>query len=84
MATKEKTGIVVSNKMNKTIVVLVENRYANPVYGKTLKTSKRFMAHDEFQECNLGDQVTISETRPISRNKRWKVKQIINKAILSN
>ena len=84
MATKEKTGIVVSNKMNKTIVVLVENRYAHPVYGKALKTSKRFMAHDEFQECNLGDQVTISETRPISRNKRWKVKQIINKAILSN
>jgi small subunit ribosomal protein S17 len=84
MATKEKTGIVVSNKMNKTIVVLVEKSYAHPVYGKTLKTSKRFMAHDEFQECNLGDQVTISETRPISRNKRWKVKQIINKAILSN
>jgi small subunit ribosomal protein S17 len=84
MATKEKTGIVVSNKMDKTIVVLVENRYAHPIYGKTLKTSKRFMAHDEFQECNLGDQVTISETRPISRNKRWKVKQIINKAILSN
>jgi len=84
MATKEKTGIVVSNKMNKTIVVMVENRYAHPVYRKTLKTSKRFMAHDEFQECNLGDQVTISETRPISRNKRWKVKQILNKAILSN
>ena len=84
MATKEKTGIVVSNKMDKTIVVLVENRYAHPIYRKTLKTSKRFMAHDEFQECNLGDQVTISETRPISRNKRWKVKQIINKAILSN
>jgi len=84
MATKEKTGIVVSNKMNKTIVVLVENRYAHPLYGKTLQTSKRFMAHDEFQECNLGDQVTISETRPISRNKRWKVKQIFKKAILSN
>jgi small subunit ribosomal protein S17 len=84
MATKEKTGIVVSNKMDKTIVVLVENRYAHPIYRKTLKTSKRFMAHDEFQECNLGDQVTISETRPISRNKRWKVKQIFKKAILSN
>ena len=84
MATKEKTGIVVSNKMNKTITVLDESRYAHPIYGKTLKTSKRFMAHDESQECNLGDQVTISETRPISRNKRWEVKQIINKAILSN
>jgi small subunit ribosomal protein S17 len=84
MATKEKTGIVVSTKMDKTIVVLVENRYAHPVYGKTLKTSKRFMTHDEFNECNLGDQVTISETRPVSRNKRWKVKQILKKAILSN
>ena len=84
MATKEKTGIVVSNKMNKTIVVLVENRYAHPLYGKTVKTSKRFMAHDEFQECNLGDQVTISETRPISRNKRWKVKQIINKVKINS
>jgi small subunit ribosomal protein S17 len=84
MATKEKTGVVVSNKMNKTIVVLVENRYAHPIYGKTLKTSKRFMAHDEFQECNPGDEVTISETRPLSRNKRWKVKQIFKKAILSN
>jgi small subunit ribosomal protein S17 len=84
MATKEKTGIVVSNKMDKTIVVLVENRYAHPIYRKTLKTSTRFMAHDEFQECNLCDQVTISETRPISRNKRWKVKQIFKKAILSN
>jgi small subunit ribosomal protein S17 len=84
MATKEKTGIVVSNKMDKTIVVLVENRYAHPIYGKTLKTSKRFMAHDEFQECNPGDEVTISETRPLSRNKRWKVKQIFKKAILSN
>ena len=84
MATKEKTGIVVSNKMNKTIVVIVENRYAHPIYGKTLKTSKRFMAHEEFQECNLGDQVIISETRPLSRNKHWKVKQITNKAILSN
>ena len=58
MATKEKTGIVVSNKMNKTITVLVESRYAHPIYGKTLKTSKRFMAHDESQECNLGDRVT--------------------------
>jgi small subunit ribosomal protein S17 len=84
MATKEKTGIVVSNKMDKTLVVLVENRYAHPIYGKTLKTSKRFMAHDEFQECNPGDEVTISETRPLSRNKRWKVKQIFKKAILSN
>ena len=84
MATKENTVIVVSTKMDKTIVVLVENRYAHPIYGKTLKTSKRFMTHDEFNECNLGDQVTISETRPISRNKCWKVKEILKKTLLSN
>ena len=84
MATKEKTGIVVSTKMDKTISVLGENRYAHPIYGKTLKTSKRFMTHDEFNECNMGDQVTISETRPISRNKCWKVKEILKKTLLSN
>ena len=84
MATKEKTGIVVSTKMDKTIIVLVENRYAHPIYGKTLKTSKRFMTHDEFNECYMGDQVTISETRPISRNKCWKVKEILKKTLLSN
>jgi small subunit ribosomal protein S17 len=84
MATKEKIGIVVSNKMEKTAVVLVESRYAHPIYKKTLKTSKRFLAHDELNECNLGDQVVISETRPISRNKRWMIKEILKKTLLSN
>jgi small subunit ribosomal protein S17 len=84
MATKEKIGIVVSNKMEKTAVVLVESRYAHPIYKKTLKTSKRFLAHDELNECNLGDQVVISETRPMSRNKRWMIKEILKKTLLSN
>ena len=75
MATKEKTGIVVSNKMDKTIVITVENRYAHPVYGKTIKKTQRFMAHDELNACQLGDKVIIAETRPLSRKKRWILKQ---------
>ena len=81
MATK--TGIVVSTKMDKTIVVLQRKPYAHPVYGKTLKTSKRFMTHDEFNECNLGDQLPFL-ARPIGRDKCWKVKQILKKTLLSN
>lgn len=84
MATKEKIGTVVSNKMEKTIVITVENKFAHPVYGKTLKKTKRFMAHDEQNECSLGDIVIISETRPTSRNKRWAVKQILTKSTISN
>jgi small subunit ribosomal protein S17 len=84
MATKEKIGIVVSNKMEKTAVVLVESRYSHPIYKKTLKTSKRFLVHDELNECNPGDQVVISETRPLSRNKRWMIKEILKKTLLSN
>jgi len=79
MATKEKIGTVVSNKMEKTIVITVEDRYSHPIYGKTLKKTQRFMSHDENNECGLGDLVLISETRPLSRKKRWAVKQILNK-----
>ena len=61
MAGKEKIGVVVSTKMRKSIVVLVENRYAHPLYGKTIKTSKRFMTHDPENTCNIGDLVTINE-----------------------
>ena len=79
MARKEKIGIVASNKMNKTIVIIVEDRYAHPMYNKTLKKTNRFMAHDELNECEIGDKVIISETRPLSRKKRWTVKQILTK-----
>ena len=84
MTTKEKIGTVVSNKMDKTIVITVEDKYSHPLYGKTLKQTKRFMAHDEINECTLGDVVIISETRPLSRNKRWTLKQILNKTKISN
>jgi len=84
MTTKEKIGTVVSNKMDKTIVITVEDKYSHPLYGKTLKQTKRFMAHDEKNECTLGDVVIISETRPLSRNKRWTLKHILNKTKISN
>jgi len=84
MATKEKIGIVVSNNMNKTIVISVENKYSHALYGKTLKKTKRFMAHDERNDCVMGDIVLISETRPLSKNKCWVVKQILNKNKISN
>jgi len=84
MTRKEKTGIVASNKMNKTIVIIVEDRYAHPMYNKTLKKTNRFMAHDELNECEIGDKVIISETRPLSRKKRWTVKQILTKTQISN
>ena len=77
MATKEKIGTVVSTKMEKTIVIAVEDKYPHPLYGKTLKKTKRFMVHDEKNECTLGDTVLVEETRPLSRNKRWKVSKIL-------
>ncbi len=83
MATKEKIGVVVSNSMNKTIVISVENKYAHPLYGKTLKKTKRFMAHDERNDCVMGDIVIISETRPLSKNKCWVLKQILTKNKIS-
>ena len=84
MTKKEKIGIVVSNKMNKTIVIAVENKYSHPIYEKTLKQTRRFMAHDEKNNCIMGDIVLISETRPLSKNKRWEVKQILTKTKISN
>jgi small subunit ribosomal protein S17 len=84
MTKKEKIGIVVSNKMNKTIVIAVENKYSHPIYEKTLKKTRRFMAHDEKNDCIMGDIVLITETRPLSKNKRWEVKQILTKTKISN
>jgi small subunit ribosomal protein S17 len=77
---KEKQGVVVSNKMDKTIVVKVERRLKHPLYGKFITLSKKFHAHDERNECNIGDTVLISETRPLSKTKRWRLKQIIERA----
>ncbi|HMX38678.1 MAG TPA: 30S ribosomal protein S17 [Saprospiraceae bacterium] len=77
---KQKTGTVVSNKMDKTISVKVERRLMHPLYGKFVKRSNKFFAHDEQNECNVGDVVRIMETRPLSKNKRWRLVEIIEKA----
>ncbi|MEB3343573.1 30S ribosomal protein S17 [Okeania sp.] len=81
MATKELVGVVVSNKMQKTVVVAVENRSAHPRYGKTVVKTKRYKVHDEENKCKEGDRVRISETRPMSRTKRWQVAEIISSKI---
>ena len=77
---KERIGVVVSNKMDKSIVVMVERKVKHPKYGKFVKTSTKFMAHDEKNECNIGDTVRIMETRPLSKNKCWRLVEIIERA----
>lgn len=77
---KERIGVVASNKMDKTIVVVIERRTKHPIYGKFVKKSSRFMVHDEKNECNIGDTVRIMETRPLSKNKHWRLVEIIERA----
>jgi small subunit ribosomal protein S17 len=77
---KERVGVVVSNKMDKSIVVKVERKVKHPLYGKFVKKSTKFMAHDEKNECNIGDTVRIMETRPLSKNKCWRLVEIVEKA----
>ena len=77
---KTRTGIVVSNKMDKTIVVAVENHVKHPVYGKIVKKTYKLKAHDENNECGIGDTVKVMETRPLSKDKRWRLVSIIEKA----
>ena len=77
---KQKTGVVTSNKMDKTIAVLVERKLRHPLYGKFVKKSKKFLAHDEKNECNIGDRVRIVETRPLSARKSWRLVEILEKA----
>jgi len=74
-----KTGIVISDKMDKTIVVNVERQYKHPLYKKIVRKHKKFKAHDENNECNIGDTVLISESRPLSREKRWVLSKIIER-----
>jgi small subunit ribosomal protein S17 len=78
MSLTEKIGIVVSNKMQKTIVVQVENRYRHPLYSKTLVKTKRYLVHDEENKAKIGDRVLLNQTRPLSRTKRWILKQILS------
>ena len=77
---KERIGVVVSNKMDKSIVILVERKVKHPKYGKFVKKSTKFMAHDEKNECTIGDTVRIMETRPLSKDKCWRLVEIIEKA----
>ena len=79
-ARKVREGIVVSDKMDKTIVVIVEDRVAHPLYKKIIKQTYRLKAHDEKNECNIGDRVRVMETRPLSKDKRWRLVEIIEKA----
>ncbi|MEK9821353.1 MAG: 30S ribosomal protein S17 [Gammaproteobacteria bacterium] len=76
------SGTVVSNKMDKTITVLVERRIKHPLYGKYIKRSKKIHAHDEENQCQEGDLVTIEETRPISKSKSWKLSSVDRKATI--
>ncbi len=73
-------GNVISDRMDKTVVVAVEKMVRHPLYGKYIKRRVKYMAHDEGNECGVGDRVVIVETRPLSRRKRWRVKQILEKA----
>jgi small subunit ribosomal protein S17 len=76
---KTKTGVVVSNKMNKTAVVAVESLVRHPLYSRTIRQTKKYKVHDEENICNIGDKVKIMETRPLSKDKRWRVVQILRK-----
>jgi small subunit ribosomal protein S17 len=78
MAVKERVGVVVSDKMQKTVVVAVENRSPHPKYGKIVVKTTKFKAHDEENQCKEGDRVRIRETRPLSKTKRWTVAEIIS------
>ncbi len=77
---KQRVGVVTSNKMTKSITVSVERRVKHPIYGKFVKSTKKFMAHDDNNDCNIGDVVRIMETRPLSKNKRWRLVEIVERA----
>ena len=77
---KVKVGTVVSDKMDKTVVVAIEDFVRHPLYGKAVKRTKRVKAHDENNECRIGDRIRIMETRPISKQKRWRLVEIVEKA----
>ena len=77
---KTRVGVVASSAMDKSITVTIERRVSHPIYGKSMKRSKKFMAHDEKNECNVGDTVRIMETRPLSKSKRWRLVDIIERA----
>ena len=82
MPVKQQIGIVISNKMEKTIVVKIENRYPHPIYSKTMVKTKKYLAHDESEICTIGDKVLVQECRPLSKRKRWKLVEVLSKSSL--
>ncbi|MFB1023034.1 MAG: 30S ribosomal protein S17 [Vicingaceae bacterium] len=76
---KERTGVVLSNKMEKSITIAVQSKVKHPMYGKFIKKTSKFMAHDEKNDCNIGDTVKIMETRPVSKNKNWRLVEVIER-----
>jgi len=82
MPVKQQIGIVISDKMQKTITIKVENRYSHPIYSKTLIKTKKYLVHDELEKCNIGDQVLVEECRPLSKRKCWKLVKILSKSSL--
>ena len=77
---KSKVGVVVSDKMDKTVVVAIEDFVRHPLYGKAVKRTKKLKVHDENNECNVGDKIRIMETRPLSKDKRWRLVGVVEKA----
>jgi small subunit ribosomal protein S17 len=77
---KVREGLVVSDKMDKTVVVMVEDRVKHPKYGKVIRRTRKYVAHDEENACGVGDRVVLTETRPLSATKRWRVARIVEKA----
>jgi len=77
---KERIGVVSSDKMDKSIVVMVESKKKHPIYGKFIKQSNKFVAHDEKNDCNIGDTVKIMEVRPMSKSKRWRLVEVLERA----
>lgn len=77
---KQRTGVVSSNKMDKSITVVVERKVKHPLYGKFMKSTTKFVAHDEKNDCNIGDTVRIMETRPLSKRKNWRLVEILERA----
>ena len=84
MPVKEKVGIVISDKMEKTFVIKVESRYSHPIYLKTMKKTKKYLVHDEINKCKIGDQVLVHECRPLSKKKCWTLAKILSKSFVIN
>ena len=84
MSVKEKIGIVVSEKMQKTAVVKIESRFPHPIYSKIVVKTKKYLVHDELDECSIGDEVLVRESRPLSKKKRWTLIKITSKSSLIN